>query len=353
MQTKSLKENLPEGESLIGSSTAIRELRHRIPKLSAGKSAILIEGESGTGKELVSKLIHQNNSPSDKPFISINCISNSRLPVESQLFGHVKRTLPAANQLHEGILAKAGTVVLKNIDLGSSILQNQILQFIEKGQISPLGGTTLQKVHARLIINTNVDLEETLRKDLYYVLSRVHIKIPPLRERKEDIPLLASYFLTKYSPRFNMVLSEDLLEKMRSYSWPGNVQELKDEIKRMAMISKGSQLLRGTLFQSPLHPLRVKDYSAPSSETISDSSESSRRLPHYRYTKVRHQSILELFNENKKVTRLQIVKQLKCSHTTASTDLKFLEQEGLIRRVITSGHLRTSYYVAVDSSLGA
>jgi len=381
------KNNLSQPEQLIGSSPAMQELRDRIPKLSRLQSPILIEGEAGTGKELVSNLIHNSSPTADQPFFSVNCISSSSLLVESQLFGHVKSTFPSNHKKDEGLLVKAGrgTVVLKEIDLGSVLLQNQILRLIEEGHICPVGSSVPQKVKARLIINSAVDLKETLRKDLYYTLERVHIKIPPLRERPEDILLLARYFLQKHFHQFDMALGEDLIEVMRSYLWPGNVEELEEEIKRMAMISKGSQLLRASLFR-PLSfhqtsssvpskttrlmnreilepqertlkmPMKMPTEEAPKSQQSPApifeilGHEYSKRSRYIKHTMTRQKAVLELFDQHEKITPANVVKLLHCSLTTASKDLSFLENKGFIRRVLTSAHIRTSYYVKAEVS---
>jgi len=356
------KENeIHQEESLIGTSSAIQTILSQIKKFAGIMSPILIEGEVGTGKELVSRLIHQQSPISNQPFFSINCISNSNLLIESQLFGHGKNTLPSNKNDRDGLFiqAKKGTVLLKEIDLGSTYLHNQILRLIEEGQICPLGSSSPKKIRARLIINSTVDLKDTLRKDLYFALNRIRIKLPPLRERKEDIPVLAEHFLKKYFNQFDMTLDNDLLEAMRIYPWPGNVQELEKEIKRMAMISKGSKVLRASLFQ-PQFSTQGPTASLSQTPRISSptSPSSSQRLQekmsqggHFKHTLARRQALRELFYQHDKITPLRVVQHLKCSIKTASTDLHALEEEGFIRRILTSAHLRTSYYVQTDSPL--
>jgi len=343
-----------ENISLIGRSSSILQIREQIRKLARQQSTVLIEGEAGTGKELVARLIHENSSRSNEPFISINCISNSYFLVESQLLGHVEKGFSSGLKSQAGSFVQAGkgTILLKEIDLASPHLQTQILQCLERGEFYPLGSTVPQKIRARFIINSTVDLNETLRKDLYFVLSRVHIRIPPLRERKEDIPLLAIHFLKKHFSQFEISLSEELLEAMQAYFWPGNIHEFEEEIKRMVMISKGSQTLRPHLFQPQLYQQKSSDLN---SETYSNSpsvfAKSPVKVGNFKHRMTRQQAILELFNQNEKLTPSLVVQLLGCSLKTASTDLMFLEKKGLMRRVLTSTHLRTSYYVQTNSSL--
>jgi DNA-binding NtrC family response regulator len=347
-ESKSLETTFPE---LIGSSLAIRRIRSLIQKFAQIKTSILISGEPGTGKRTVAQLLHARSTHSSEPFISVNCDSSSNTLIESELFGHRKGAFTDANRDREGFFLEAGkgTVFLDKVERLSPSVQAGVLRVLEQGKVQPLGGDKLRFVQSKIIGAANKPLENILRKDLYFFLERVQISIPPLRERIEDISVLAEHFLKKIYGKCEVTLGNDLIELLKRYSWPGNVRQLKEEIKRIAMAAGDSPVLHASMFQ-PSEKAVVSAKITRSSINLSNSfPRISREDAIYgNYTMSRQQKIRELFLQREKVTRADIIHLFRCAPDTATRDLKYLEQEGWIRRVTTSGNLRTSYFVRVQ-----
>ncbi len=344
-QSTETNSNLPE---LVGSSKTIQHLRELIKKCAPLKSTILISGEPGTGKKTVARLLHQLGQNATEPFIPINCGSTSDTLIESELFGHIKGAFPNANRDREGFFVEAGkgTLFLDDIHLLSPHLQSRVLRVLERREAIRIADSKTYPVKARVIATTQMDLEHKFRKDLYFLLMRIHIHIPPLRERVEDIPLLAEHFLKRLYGNFKVALGDDLLEVLQQYSWPGNVRELKTELERIAVAAGDVQVLQASMFR-PIQekksdiinlskPVKSPRHKAPLSTDVTEYSH---------YTLSRQKRLRELFTQMDKVTRADVVRILGCSHPTAGNDLKILENEGIIRRIVTSGNLRTSYFV--------
>lgn len=242
-----------EGESIVGSSLAMQEIYKIIGQVAPAEVTVLLRGESGTGKELIARAIYHHSSRSDKPFLPVNCAALPETLLESELFGHEKGAFTGALTRRIGKFEQAhgGTIFLDEIGDMTPATQAKILRVLQDGQFERLGGSERISVNVRLIAATNKDLEKAMREgnfrqDLYYRLQVVTIFLPPLRERKEDIPELVSYFLRKFSPQINPKVSEispEALEKLMRYHWPGNVRELENVIKRGMVLAKGSALL--------------------------------------------------------------------------------------------------------------
>ncbi|MCK5256356.1 MAG: sigma-54-dependent Fis family transcriptional regulator, partial [Deltaproteobacteria bacterium] len=232
---------------IIGRSKAVQTLRNKIEKISDKKATVLISGESGTGKELVAKAVHHNGPRRDKPFVTINCAAIPDTLLESELFGYEKGSFTNAWERKVGRfeLADKGTLFLDEIAELSLNTQAKILRFLQEREFTRIGGSKTIKVDTRLISATNKNLEralaeDKLREDFYYRINIIPIVIPPLRERKEDIPLLANHFIDKVNEREGKPvrgITREALEMMIGYNWPGNVRELENVIERAVTLA--------------------------------------------------------------------------------------------------------------------
>ncbi len=255
-----LKQELSKNYSfsnIIGKNRKMIEIFKLIESVADSVASILILGESGTGKELIAKAIHYNSSRRDAPFISINCASIPETLLESELFGYKKGAFTGAVSDKKGKfqLANGGTLFLDEIGDMPLYLQAKILRALQEKEIEPLGSETKVKVDVRLISATNKPIDEWVkegkfREDLFYRINVIEIKIPPLRERKDDIPILANYFLKKYAEKNGRkikAISEDALILMQSYKWPGNVRELENIIERAVLLCDGDEITKENL----------------------------------------------------------------------------------------------------------
>ena len=229
---------------VIGQSKVFTDVLDIVARVAATDATVLIQGESGTGKEIIAQLIHKNSRRKDKPFVAINCASIPDTLIESELFGHEKGAFTDATATKPGLIeiANGGTLFLDEVGDLSPAVQPKLLRFIETGEFRRVGGNNLIKVDVRIISATNKDLGEEVRKknfreDLYYRLNVVTIRLPALRERKEDIPLLVEYFLKKL--RTDKKISPEAMEILMNYDWPGNVRELENVVERAVILSKG------------------------------------------------------------------------------------------------------------------
>lgn len=234
--------------SIIGKSKKMRDIFETIALTAPSDATILILGESGSGKELVAEAIHKNSLRKDKPFIKVNCAALAENLLESELFGHEKGAFTGAHSKREGRFEQAnnGTLFLDEIGDMSASTQAKILRALQEGEFERLGGNKTIKVNVRIIAATNKNLEEEVekgqfRKDLFFRLSVVPIYLPPLRERREDLPLLADYFLKKYAKKNNRLIKgfiPSAIDMLLRYQWPGNVRELENVIERAVIISR-------------------------------------------------------------------------------------------------------------------
>jgi two-component system response regulator AtoC len=247
-QLRSRLESSPPSTSLIGSSPKMLAVYKSIASVAGSKSTVLIYGESGTGKELVAKQIHSNSPRKQRKFLAVNCGALSETLLESELFGYQKGAFTGASSDRIGLFeeADAGTLFLDEIGDTTPAMQVKLLRALQEQEIKRVGGVKTIKVDVRLIAATNHDLEELVREgrfreDLLYRVSVITISLPPLRERREDIPLLISHFLRKHgqSQRSQPTISQEAMDALVSYSWPGNVRELENTIERLCQFSKG------------------------------------------------------------------------------------------------------------------
>lgn len=246
-----------QAEGLIGKSQVMQEVYKQIGRAASSDVTVLILGESGTGKELVAKSIYKNSSRRDKPFVTVNCAAIPEGLLESELFGHEKGAFTDAKERHIGKfeLAKDGTIFLDEIGDMSLPLQAKILRVLQERSFERVGGNETIYTNARIIAATNKNLlklveERKFREDLYYRLNVFTITLPPLRERKEDIPDLVEYFIFKYSHKYQKVVTgvdPSVMEILMNYSWPGNVRELENAIAHAIVASQGQIILKDSL----------------------------------------------------------------------------------------------------------
>ncbi|MDC7234904.1 MAG: nif-specific transcriptional activator NifA, partial [Spirochaetales bacterium] len=234
-------------DNMIGSSPAMQEVFDLIAQVSKSEATVLIRGESGTGKELVAHAIHYNSLRAEKPFIKVNCAALPESVIESELFGHEKGAFTGALATRKGRfeMADGGTIFLDEIGELSAMTQVKLLRVLQEREIERVGGSETIKVNVRVIAATNRNLEEEIaagsfREDLYYRLNVFPVHIPPLRERKTDIMLLADFFTEKYSRKNRKTvkrISSSAIDLIMSYHWPGNVRELENCIERASLLS--------------------------------------------------------------------------------------------------------------------
>jgi len=239
-------------ENIIGQSPKMLDLYDLLEKVAHTKTNILITGESGTGKELVAKAIHYNSPRKEKPFVTLNCGAIPESLIESELFGHMKGAFTDAIATKKGLfeLADEGTIFLDEISELPLLMQVKLLRVLQDKEFKRVGGTEDIQVDVRIISATNKDLEEEVKKklfreDLFYRLNVIQIKLPPLRERKEDIPFLAIHFLKRYSEELNKNISNispEALHILLNYEYPGNVRELQNIIERAVALENTQEL---------------------------------------------------------------------------------------------------------------
>ncbi len=247
----SVKELKPRRE-MIGYSDTMVDLRVKINQVGRSSATVLISGESGTGKELVAWGIHESSPRADKPMLCLNCAALSENLLESELFGHERGAFTGADRMRKGRfeLADGGTLLLDEISEMALPLQAKLLRLLQEGEFERVGSSTTRRADVRIIATTNRNLEEWVakkhfREDLYYRLNVLPLKTPPLRQRREDIPQLAAYFmrLTSQSDRRDVPeFSNEALRLMQDYSWPGNVRELENLCQRAAALATGKRI---------------------------------------------------------------------------------------------------------------
>ncbi len=255
MEMSQLREEIQERygfENIIGKSKPMQDLFELIRRAANSRCTVLIQGESGTGKELVAKAIHYNSPRRHKKIVCINAATLQETLLESQLFGHVKGAFTGAYKNQKGFfeIADGGTLFLDEVAEISPSIQAKLLRALQEHEIVPLGSTTPIKVDVRLVVATNKDLKKEMeqgrfREDLYYRLNVINITIPPLRERREDIPLLATHFLRRYARESGKPIkgfTPMAMELLCNYSWPGNVRELENVIESAVSLESSDMI---------------------------------------------------------------------------------------------------------------
>ena len=252
-ENRRLQAELDLGGVMIGESRAMRQVQNFISRVAKTDSTVLIRGESGTGKELVARAIHRNSPRADKPFVAINCAAIPEHLLESELFGHEKGSFTGAIGMKKGRLevAEGGTVFLDEVGDMAAVLQVKLLRALQEHEFERVGGTRPIKLDARIIAATNRNLEEAIktnefRQDLYYRLNVVSLVVPPLRDRPDDISLLAIFFASKYGEKCKRSLkgvSAEARDLLVNYSWPGNVRELENAIEHAVVMGMGDEIV--------------------------------------------------------------------------------------------------------------
>jgi two-component system nitrogen regulation response regulator NtrX len=257
-ENRALREDLLKKCRMVGDSPKMRQLREQIKMAAVSNSRVLILGESGSGKELVARLLHENSPRADKPFVEVNCAAIPQELIESELFGHEKGSFTGAFEMKRGKFEQAsgGTLFLDEIGDMSLQTQAKVLRVMETQEFQRVGGNRNIKVDVRIISATNKDLAEevkkdTFREDLYFRLNVIPLKVPPLRERPEDIPALVAYFLETFAAEYGQQPKEITPEAaaiLQKYSWPGNIRELKNVLERLAIMTPSKVISPADLF---------------------------------------------------------------------------------------------------------
>jgi DNA-binding NtrC family response regulator len=243
-------EELPETE-MIGSTTAMVQIYKTVSQVAPTDATVVIEGETGTGKELVARMIHRFGNRAQHPFVAVDCTSIPSALIESELFGAVKGAFTGADRDRIGVFeaANKGTVFLDEIGEIELGFQAKLLRFLQEREIRPVGSPREKKVDVRVVVATNRDLQKMVdegkfRGDLWFRLNVVRVTMPPLRERRNDVPLLTHYFLNKYNGRYNrdVKLTESGLKTLKDFTWPGNIRQLQHLIERLTILAPNERI---------------------------------------------------------------------------------------------------------------
>jgi two-component system response regulator HydG len=261
-RTRNLEEQLERGGAtvlgeIVGTSAAMRAVYRLVEGVASASSTVLVLGESGTGKELVARAIHRRSARASKPFVAVNCSSIPDTLIESELFGHAKGAFTGAANARAGLfeIADKGTLFLDEVGDLSLAAQVKLLRALQEGEIKRVGSNETRTVDVRVIAATNVDLTEKIsagrfREDLYYRLNVIQIRLPALRERREDVPILAQHFLRKFAKQTGKEVrrfTPEALAALGRYGWPGNVRQLENAIERAVVLAGSEQLGVGDL----------------------------------------------------------------------------------------------------------
>ncbi|MCA9599757.1 MAG: sigma-54-dependent Fis family transcriptional regulator [Myxococcales bacterium] len=254
-------------ENIVGRSQAVRDVLTRVSKIAPTDAIVLITGESGTGKELIARAVHANSKRADRPFVTVNCAAITETLLESELFGHSRGAFTGAVSARKGLFEEAdgGTFFFDEIAETTPSFQAKLLRAIQEGEIRRVGENKGVKVDIRVIAATNVDLaqaveERRFRQDLYYRLNVARFHLPPLRERREDIPLLVEFFLEKYNRKMKArsKLGEGVMDQLVTYDYPGNIRELENMVEQAVALSGGGVItVDDILPQAPKRPSRT------------------------------------------------------------------------------------------------
>jgi two-component system response regulator HydG len=277
--------------ALIGRSPPMMELATRIVRVAQSDATVLVQGESGTGKELVARALHAQSRRSQRPFVPVNCAAISETLLESELFGHAKGAFTGAVRARRGLFEEAdgGTIFIDEVTETSPAFQSKLLRVLQDGEVRRVGESTAIRVDVRTIAATNLDIElevaeKRFRQDLFYRLNVVGLRVPPLRERLEDVPLLAEHFLARANARavHKKRMSSSAVAQLMTYGFPGNVRELENLVEQAAALAEGEELLPEDFPLRPKVPREVphasgEPPSGPGAELAHAVAEAERR----------------------------------------------------------------------------
>jgi transcriptional regulator with GAF, ATPase, and Fis domain len=279
-ENQRLRAEIGPADGMVGDGKTMRKIAAFIAKVAPGDSTVLICGESGTGKEVVARAIHAASPRAEQPFVAINCAAIPEALLESELFGHEKGSFTGAVATKKGKLevAEGGTVLLDEIGEMPAIMQAKLLRVLQQREFDRIGGTRPIKLHARVLAATNKDLDEAIqrgefRKDLFYRLNVVSVAIPPLRKRRDDIPLLAIYFATRYAQKCNRPfkgITSEAKAMLMNYEWPGNIRELENAIEHAIVMGASDEIRPEDLPEALLEVQVPKSEGARYHAAISD-----------------------------------------------------------------------------------
>jgi transcriptional regulator with PAS, ATPase and Fis domain len=354
---------------IIGGSKPIQTVKELIKKYAPLKEIVLITGATGTGKELVARALHEESVNIAEPFLAVNCGALTESLLLSELFGYEAGAFTGAHKKRKGIFEAAGkgTVFLDEFGGVSPHLQVSLLRTLESNEIRPIGGTVTRSIHCRIIIATNTDLQQAVkdkkfRDDLFFRIARLEIKLPNLRERLEDLPLLVNYFLARPSiiPNKHKEVSKQLLDALVAYTWPGNIRELKNEIERLKILYPDKEMLEledfdfshlqgyekpGVAVSETTNTKLSLKVNISNDQTIGVDHESIKAILNRGTKAKRRQSFLrELFKEYNQLTRSQIMAIANIGPSTATKQLQELIDEGYIERHMPTSSPRTTYF---------
>lgn len=359
---------------LVGQSILINQVKELVKKFAPLKAPVLVTGETGTGKELVSRAIHDEGPYPEEPFLAINCGALTESLLQSELFGYVAGAFTGAQKEHKGIFEAAGkgTVFLDEFGDISPQLQVSLLRVLESNEIRMIGSTKTQKIDCRIVVATNVDLQQVVqekkfREDLFYRLTKFEIRLPALRERIEDLPNLIHYFFesSNEDSKNPKTISHELLLALSAYHWPGNIRELKNEIDRLSILHAEKSIIElpdfdFTHLQAWTDQTIKKIDNSIKVNSIQQNTKPG-EFPHSDdpYFKIiqqrspqfdKRQALLkEVFQKYKKLTRNQVMGITNASPSTATKDLQLLCETGFIVRRSPTNSSRTYYFELIES----
>lgn len=350
---------------IVGSSKVMTEIKNKILKYCNIQRPILVIGETGSGKEVVARAISEESSGKDKPFLAINCGALTDTLLQSELFGYESGAFTGAVTAHQGIFeaAEDGFVFLDEFGEMSTKLQVSLLRVLENKEIMRVGGTTVKKINCRIIAATNSNIKDLIskklfREDLYHRLKQFTISLPPLRDRKEDLPELLDYFLNQNNNNIIQKFSSDLMDIFQEYHWPGNIRELKNEIDRIKIFCGYKPVIEINDVDIEWLKNNKNNYEIMKSKieipnNVNDDNldkQIHQRLINKKLSLAdkRNQQILKLFQQYKKLKRGEIAEALQVSLVTMSKDLQRLTDEGVIIQIKPTLSPRSYYFELVE-----